>query len=531
MFSQTSLRTKLLMGFMAVTSFMVLMAGMSYYSINKVFDEFDYIAEIVVDNLKVTSDMMDNLGDINSEMLLMDSASSIEEKKKFKESILKRVETQNKFNKEYESIPFSEGEDKVWKHYHEDWVNYEKAVGEYLAMGMTEDIGEKAKASEYLKVKMINDIFPHVRDALKEIWQFHQGVGDKRGASADVAYNNAKLWKLIISGCGLLFAAFLGYFFSSFISKKITHIGGEISSSAAMTSSASEQLSSSSSHMSQSSSQSAAAIEETVASLEELSSMVKLNSDHAKEANSLSQRSLHSAENGEKEITRLIHAMGSMSKASKKIEEIINVIDDIAFQTNLLALNAAVEAARAGEQGKGFAVVAEAVRNLAQRSASAAKDINTLIKENVEQTEEGVKIADGSGAVLKEILLSVKKVADLNSEISAASQEQANGISQISKAMTHLDHSIQSNASVSTEVASSAEEMYKQAEALSKMTEELQAFIQGKHSGPQYEWKEPPKGPKKPLQLVKDDFSHKTAASILPLEEEEEAKIGKAEGF
>jgi hypothetical protein len=530
MFSNLSLKTKLLSGYVAITCFMVLMAGRSYFSLHNVFEEFNYISEIVVDNLKVTSDMMDNLGDINTDIVLMDTASTSDEKKKFKEHLSTKIQAQTKYNKEYEAIPFSEGEDVVWKNYHESWMTYEKTIQTYFSMASSEDPIEKSKASEFMRSSLTAIHFPKVRDALKDIWKFHQGISEKRGSTANRAFENAQLWTLVISGCGLFFATFLGYFFSSFISKKMTGIGGEISSSAAMTSSASEQLSSSSSHMSQSTSQSAAAIEETVASLEELSSMVKLNSDHAKEANSLSQRSLQSAENGEKEITRLIHAMGSMSKASKKIEEIINVIDDIAFQTNLLALNAAVEAARAGEQGKGFAVVAEAVRNLAQRSASAAKDINTLIKENVEQTEVGVKIADGSGAVLKEILLSVKKVADLNSEISAASQEQANGISQISKAMTHLDHSIQSNASVSAEVASSAEEVYKQAEALTKMTEELQSFIQGEKSVVKHDWKEPPKGPKKPLELIKGDFDQKSAASILPLEEEE-AKIGKAEGF
>jgi methyl-accepting chemotaxis protein len=207
--------------------------------------------------------------------------------------------------------------------------------------------------------------------------------------------------------------------------------------------------------------------------------MVKLNADHAREASALSHQSREAAEQGEKEITTLISAMADMAKGSKKIEEIISVIDDIAFQTNLLALNAAVEAARAGEQGKGFAVVAEAVRNLAQRSAVAAKDITVLIKDSVEKAESGSKIADSSGEVLKNIVTSVKKVSDLNTEIASASQEQSTGIGQISKAMNQLDQATQTNAASAEEVAASSEEMSSQADALQKMVADLTEIVEG----------------------------------------------------
>lgn len=259
-------------------------------------------------------------------------------------------------------------------------------------------------------------------------------------------------------------------------------VSTEIAETANQTATASHELTSASSSLSEGATESAASLQETVASLEELSSMVKLNADHADEANKLSQKSLESASKGEGEISKLIEAMSSMSQSSKKIEEIITVIDGIAFQTNLLALNAAVEAARAGDQGKGFAVVAEAVRTLAQSSAEAAKEINTLIKDNVEKTEHGVHVADVSGAVLKEIVSEVKRVASLNNEISAASKEQANGIEQITRAMNQLDQAIQSNASSSQEVASSAEEMTAQAECLSQSVGQLRQFISGQDS-------------------------------------------------
>lgn len=197
---------------------------------------------------------------------------------------------------------------------------------------------------------------------------------------------------------------------------------------------------------------SAASLEETVASVEELSSMVQLNTDNAKQAATLSYTSRDSAEKGESEIKTLIESIGAISESSHKIEEIITVIDDIAFQTNLLALNAAVEAARAGEQGRGFAVVAEAVRSLAQRSASAAKDITGLIKESVHLVERSKEIADQSGNVLISIVTSAKKVSDLNDEISSASTEQANGIIQISSAMNQIDHASQANAATAEKI-------------------------------------------------------------------------------
>ena len=168
-----------------------------------------------------------------------------------------------------------------------------------------------------------------------------------------------------------------------------------------------------------------------------------------------------------------------MTTSSRKIEEIINVIDDIAFQTNLLALNAAVEAARAGEQGKGFAVVADAVRSLAQRSAVASKDINGLIKNSVEKTVQSSEIANVSESALKAIVNSAKKVAQLNSEIATASQEQSRGIQQISMAMNNLDQTIQKNAEFSAEVANSAGDLAKQVDSLNQQIYQLKVFVNG----------------------------------------------------
>lgn len=432
--------------------------------------------------------------------------------------------------KKYLESDFMAGEKEIVQKFMDNFKIYDEKSIAYL--NKLENGWDNQTVKDETYVTLYIDL-PNYRKAmtlaLKELIQFNENLASTKTKDAIAVYKSSSVITIVISVIGVIVATFLGLFISSRISQTLNGISKEISTSSDQTSQASTELSSSSAQLSQGATESAASLEETVSSLEELSSMVKLNSDHAKEANTLSQRSLTSAEQGDKEITRLISSMESMGKSSKKIEEIINVIDDIAFQTNLLALNAAVEAARAGEQGRGFAVVADAVRNLAGRSASAAKDINVLIKENVEKTQESSKIADASGAALKEIVNSAKKVADLNSEISAASQEQANGIEQISKAMHHLDSAIQSNASSSEEVASSAEEMSSQAKCLSQLVHDLQTFVEGGNA-PVKTITPAARAPERKLKLVSHYItSKKPAKSVLPFEEE--APIKKAEGF
>ncbi|HWU42771.1 MAG TPA: methyl-accepting chemotaxis protein, partial [Bdellovibrio sp.] len=333
-----------------------------------------------------------------------------------------------------------------------------------------------------------------------------------------------------VSCCLGLFAILLSIAYK--VSRSVGNITAQLTDAGVQVSGAITQLTTAGFSLSQSSTESAASLEETVASLEEMSSMVKMNSDHAQQAAVLSQSSKEAAEEGQREIQSLISSMHDITQSSKKIEEIINVIDDIAFQTNLLALNASVEAARAGEQGKGFAVVAEAVRALAQRSAVAAKDINNLIKESVLQVTKGSKIADHSGEVLNNIVSSVKKVSDLNHEISAASSEQTTGIQQISKAMNQLDQSTQANAASSEEIASSSEEISAQAQQMKTLTVSLSTVILGGSINPQKE--APPQEKPKATKVI--PFKPKTVPAKTPVSAaaipfDEDRKVGSTDGF
>jgi len=229
---------------------------------------------------------------------------------------------------------------------------------------------------------------------------------------------------------------------------------------------ASKEIAQGNADLSERTEQQASSLEETASSMEELTSTVHQNAENAKQANQLANNASDIAVKGGKVVGEVVHTMASISDSSKKIVDIISVIDSIAFQTNILALNAAVEAARAGEQGRGFAVVAGEVRNLAQRSAAAAKEIKTLIDDSVGKVEIGSKQVDQAGATMNEIVLAVKRVTDIMAEISAASNEQSAGIEQVNQAITQMDEVTQQNAALVEEAAAAAESMQEQAGVL-----------------------------------------------------------------
>ncbi|MDQ6953128.1 MAG: methyl-accepting chemotaxis protein [Mariprofundaceae bacterium] len=237
---------------------------------------------------------------------------------------------------------------------------------------------------------------------------------------------------------------------------KLANIMGNIRNTAMNVADGSSEISNGNTTLSDRTQEQAAALEETSASLEELTGTVQQNADNARQANQLAMTTSEQAEQGRKVVGQAIEAVEGISQSSKKIADIIGVIDEIAFQTNLLALNAAVEAARAGEQGRGFAVVAGEVRILAQRSAGAAKEIKELINASVDSVDQGSKLVNESGQALREIVHSVQKVTDIIAEIAAASQEQSQGVDQINKAITQLDSAVQQNAALVEETAASS---------------------------------------------------------------------------
>ncbi len=248
----------------------------------------------------------------------------------------------------------------------------------------------------------------------------------------------------------------------------LTRIVGDIREASTLINCASTEIAAGNQDLSSRTEEQASSLEETASAMEELTATVKQNAENARQANQLAAGASDVASKGGAVVGEVVATMNGITESSKKISDIIGVIDGIAFQTNILALNAAVEAARAGEQGRGFAVVASEVRSLAQRSAAAAKEIKALIEDSVSKVEQGSKQVDTAGRTMEDIVASVKRVADIMAEITAASMEQSSGIEQVNQAIAQMDQVTQQNAALVEEAAAAAESMKDQAGALSQ---------------------------------------------------------------
>ncbi|KQQ39990.1 chemotaxis protein [Duganella sp. Leaf126] len=243
---------------------------------------------------------------------------------------------------------------------------------------------------------------------------------------------------------------------------------GEVRAGSELITTAAQEIAAGNADLSARTETQASSLEETASSMEELTSTVRQNADNARQANQLAVSASSVAEKGGNVVSQVVSTMGSIKESSSRIVDIIGVIDGIAFQTNILALNAAVEAARAGEQGRGFAVVASEVRNLAQRSAGAAREIKELINDSVEKVDTGSRLVDEAGQTMEVVVTSIRQVADIMGEITAATQEQSSGIEEVNQAITQMDEMTQQNAALVEEAAAAAESMNEQAEILAR---------------------------------------------------------------
>lgn len=287
--------------------------------------------------------------------------------------------------------------------------------------------------------------------------------------------------KLVVAGClsTIVISQFVAWLVTKNIEDSVKMVMGDLSETSVKLTSLSRELTSTSQRLAEGSSQQAASIQETSSTLEESSSMVHQTTQNTKEAEILARKTKEFANKGNGEMQDMLGLMEELKRSSAEISKIIKVIDEIAFQTNILSLNAAVEAARAGEAGKGFAVVAEEVRNLAQRSAQAAKDTARIIESNIDLSEKCLSITEVVSGSLVEINNESGKVNELLGEISTASQEQEIGIGQINKAISQMEHVLQANATTAQESARSAEQLVIYEDTLKGIMSQLDALVDG----------------------------------------------------
>ena len=372
---------------------------------------------------------------------------------------------------------------------------------------MAEGRSEEAKNLLLLDIKPLQTGY---FQALEQMAQYQTTLMQESGKEVVTAYESSVVWLLVLAAGAILLGAFVAWAITRSITVPLNEavkiaqtvangdlssnivghskdetgrllqalkdmnanlqkIVSEVRSGTDTIATASSEIAAGNLDLSSRTEQQASSLEETASSMEELTSTVKQNADNARQANGLAATASDVARKGGAVVAEVVGTMGSINESSRKIVDIIAVIDGIAFQTNILALNAAVEAARAGEQGRGFAVVATEVRSLAQRSAAAAKEIKALIGDSVEKVETGAKLVNQAGTTMDEIVESVKRVTDIMGEISAASQEQTAGIEQINQAITQMDEVTQQNAALVEQAAAAAESLQDQAANLSQV--------------------------------------------------------------
>jgi methyl-accepting chemotaxis protein len=337
----------------------------------------------------------------------------------------------------------------------------------------------KDKEAQALLEGTLDSQYLKLADAATALTEYNKTRGEQVAAEATGTVSAAKTGIVIAVGLALALGAVIATLVIRGTNRVLNRIAATLGDGSTQVASASTQVSASSQTLAQGASEQAAALEETTSALEEMSSMTKKNADTAEKAAALSAEAKSAADKGNAAMTKMGSAIEQIQKSADQTAKILKTIDEIAFQTNLLALNAAVEAARAGEAGKGFAVVAEEVRNLAMRSAEAAKTTAGLIEESVANARNGVAISTEVGKSLQEITSAAERVNGLVAEISTASREQAQGIGQVNTSVGQMDQVTQSAAATAEESASAAEELNAQAEQLQAVVRDLIQLVGG----------------------------------------------------
>jgi len=476
-FSNLKLGTKLLASFAAVT---LLTGVVGYFGIKDMGEINGLLNDMYENNLHpivfVSHADMEVISH-GREVYHFMIESEKSEMDKIKQDISTHESKFKEYMDKFRKSKLTDQEKNLLSKVDDNWSKYITNVEKLLSLSYA---GKNREAMVLAKGEVAK-YYQVTSELLTEIVRENEKRAEQAYKQSDVVYANmSKILIGIVLACAVLSIGG-GIFLTRSITKPINKVVEGLTDGSEQVASASSQVSSASQSLAEGASEQAAGIEETSSSIEEMSSMTRQNADNANQANLLMSETTKVVDEANRSMSELTGSMKEISAASEETAKIIKTIDEIAFQTNLLALNAAVEAARAGEAGAGFAVVADEVRNLAMRAADAAKNTANLIEGTVKKIKNGSDTVGKTNEAFSKVATGAKKVGELVGEISAASNEQAQGIDQINKAVSEMDKVVQKNAASAEESASAAEEMNAQAETMKGYVGELMALVGGRN--------------------------------------------------
>ncbi|HZV63549.1 MAG TPA: methyl-accepting chemotaxis protein [Telluria sp.] len=517
-FFDLKISAKLMGAFLVVLLLTVFLGMFSILQLSKVNEVATAMKVNWMPSVRVVSAMNTNISDFRIAELQHIVSTDEKEMAKYEQDMTTVAAEFEKNNVEYVKLISSPDEQKIYDRFKKNWHEYLVEHLKVLALSR----GNKNDEVKTLIRGNSQTHFDEASDDLLKLVSLNVTGAKEASNEGDLRYANSRLWVIgvlvVAVSLGLLLAICIARVISGPLkiasevaarvaagdltsnievtskdetgklmqslkdmNASLIKIVGEVRSGTDTIATASSQIAAGNLDLSSRTEQQASSLEETASSMEEMTGTVKQNADNARQANQLAASASAVAIKGGEVVAQVVDTMSSINESSKKIVDIIGVIDGIAFQTNILALNAAVEAARAGEQGRGFAVVASEVRNLAQRSAAAAKEIKGLIGDSVEKVEAGTKQVGQAGATMDEIVDSVKRVTDIMREITAASREQTSGIEQINQAISQMDLVTQQNAALVEEAAAAAKSLQDQAGNLAQIVGVFR--LDGDHGG------------------------------------------------
>ncbi len=522
MFAKKSLNFKLRASFAVMIVFLVAVGVIGIYSLKQVSKSYQHVAEINLQNAIELGEMNSSSREILRRMLQFQLTGNTEEdKKRLEDGIIKNREIYKRASKKYEDVPFVQGEAELYAKVESNWKEIDALIDKGVVLAKSNVEGDRIKFSDLYRgeLKKSRDAF---FEAITTLIEFQTKQSELWTKQAQAEAEKADMLTTIALIVGSIFAIIIAYTISHSLTSKLRNLSNNLSAGSNEVEKSSGQIAQASEELSQATTEQSASLEETSASIEEISSMINQNTESAKASAQTSESSLANAEKGKAVVEQMIHAIGDINTSNNSIMEQINtsnkeiqeivkviaeignktkVINDIVFQTKLLSFNASVEAARAGENGKGFAVVAEEVGNLASMSGNAAQEITAMLDNSIKRVEgivknsqerieklvvegkvkvdTGTRIANECGNVLNEIVVSVASVSKMAMEIANASQEQASGVHEITKAMAQLDQVTQQNSATTAQTASAAESLSTQAENLNMLVQDLVITVEG----------------------------------------------------